>query len=165
MRPGLGQRTPLTPLSPGLSSTIFSKQQVMVFELWCHSSLKSTIYPDITNIGIALNSNCLHSKRFLSNYSHTWNYLHENCLLPDIDVRNFFTFFIIFIKNAFFNVVLFFERFLFSSGENFYPTKPAKILLNLLNFSIKRLLSDGFNMAVIKILSRRAVALKCYHAY
>jgi len=48
---------------------------------------------------------------------------------------------------------LFLERFLFSIGEFFYPTKPAKNLLNLLNFSIKRLLSDGFNMAAIKILS------------
>jgi len=57
------------------------------------------------------------------------------------------------------------ERFLFSSGEIFYATKPAKTLLNLLNFSIKRLLSDGFNMAAIKILSRRAVAIKLYHAY
>ena len=50
--------------------------------------------------------------------------------------------------------------------ENFcYPTKPAKILLNLLHFSIKQLLSDGFNMAVTKILPWRAVALKRYHAY
>ena len=65
----------------------------------------------------------------------------------------FYVFFIICIKNAFFNVFLFLERFLFSSGEMFYPTKPAKILLNLLNFSIKRLSSDRFNMAVIKILS------------
>ena len=40
-----------------------------------------------------------------------------------------------------------------SSGEMFYPTQPAKILLNLLNFSIKQPLSDGFNMTVIKILS------------
>ena len=57
------------------------------------------------------------------------------------------------MKNAFFKFFLFLERFLFSSGEIFYPTKPAKILLNLLNSSIKRLLSDGFNMAAIKILS------------
>src|SRR6218665_202361 len=40
-------------------------------------------------------------------------------------------------------------RHLFTSP----PTKPAKILLNLLNFSLKRLLSDGFNMAAIKSLS------------
>jgi len=60
---------------------------------------------------------------------------------------------------------LFLERFLLSSGEIFYPSKPAKILLNLLNFSVKRLLSDGFNMAAIKFLSWRAVALKRYHAY
>jgi len=42
------------------------------------------------------------------------------------------------------------EGFLFSSGEIFYPAKPAKILLNLLNVCIKQLLSDGFNMAAIK---------------
>ena len=42
------------------------------------------------------------------------------------------------------------ERFLFSSGEFFYPTKSVKILRNLLNSSKKRLLSDGFNMAAIK---------------
>jgi len=76
----------------------------------------------------------------------------------------FFTFFIIFLKNAFLRF-LFLERFLFSSGEFFYPTKHAKILVNLLIFSIKRLLSDRFNMAAIKILSWRAVALKRYHAY
>src|SRR6218665_242519 len=52
-----------------------------------------------------------------------------------IDVKNVFKFFIIFYKNAFL-------RFLFSSGEFFYPTKSAKILLNLLNFSIKRLLKE-----------------------
>jgi len=45
---------------------------------------------------------------------------------------------------------LFLERFLFSSGETFYPTKPSKILLNLLNSCMKRLLSDGFNMAAMK---------------
>src|SRR6218665_150362 len=73
--------------------------------------------------------------------------------LQTIDVKKVFYDFIIFIKNAFFKVFLFLERFLFSSGEIFYPTKPAKILLNLLKFSIKRLLSDGFNMAVLKILS------------
>jgi len=40
----------------------------------------------------------------------------------------------------------FFGPFLFSSGEILYPTKSAKILLNLLNSSIKQLLSDGFNI-------------------
>src|SRR6218665_2170415 len=65
-------------------------------------------------------------------------------------LKTFFTFFIIFIKNAFFNVFYFWERFLFSSGKICYLTKPAKILLNLLNSCIKRLLSDGFNMAAIK---------------
>ena len=71
------------------------------------------------------------------------------CKNHRLDVKTFFTFFIIFIKK---HVFYFLERLLFSSGKTFYPTKPAKILLNLLNFSIKRLLSDGFDMAVIKIL-------------
>ena len=53
-----------------------------------------------------------------------------------------------FYKIAFFNGFLFFGTFfLFSSGDIFYPAKPAKILLNLLNSCIKRLFSDGFNMA------------------
>ena len=43
-----------------------------------------------------------------------------------IDVKNVFY--------VFYYFFLFLERFLFSSGENFYPTKPAKILLNLLIF-------------------------------
>src|SRR6218665_644260 len=67
--------------------------------------------------------------------------------------KRFYVFFIISYKKRVLNFFLFLERFLFSSGEFFYPTKPAKILLNLLNFSVKRLLSDGFNIAVIKILS------------
>src|SRR6218665_603012 len=54
---------------------------------------------------------------------------------------------IVFIKNAFFKVFYFWERFLFSRGEIFYPTKAAKILLNLPNSCIKRLFSDGFIMA------------------
>ena len=62
-------------------------------------------------------------------------------------------FFNIFIKNAFLTVFYFLERFLFSSGEILYPTKPAKILLHLPNSCIKQLLSDEFNMAAIKILS------------
>src|SRR6218665_1424690 len=74
-------------------------------------------------------------------------------LLYSIDVKKFFTFFIIFIKNSFFNVFYFWNVFYFLVEKFFYPTKPAKILLNLLNFFIKRLLSDGFNMAAIKILS------------
>ena len=78
--------------------------------------------------------------------------------------RNFHIFYVFyyFIKNAFFNVYYFWNVFLFPSGEISYPIKPAKILLNLLHFSIKQLLNDGFNMAVIKILSWRAVALKRY---
>jgi len=56
------------------------------------------------------------------------------------------------------------ERFLFSSGEIFYNTKPAKIPLNLLNSCIKRLLSDEFNMAAIKhslTKSRSPQTLSC----
>jgi len=41
-----------------------------------------------------------------------------------LDVKTFFTFFNIFIKKT---VFYFLERFLFSSGEIIYPTKPAKI--------------------------------------
>ena len=80
--------------------------------------------------------------------------VHSYIVLYTIDVKNVFYGFYYFYKKRVFKVFfLFFERYLFSSGEIFYPTKPAKILLNLLNFSIKRLLSDGFNMAVIKIIS------------
>ena len=47
--------------------------------------------------------------------------------------------------------ILFLEPFLFSSGTKFfYPTKPAKILLNLLISCIKQLLCDGCNIATIK---------------
>src|SRR6218665_3172068 len=60
--------------------------------------------------------------------------------------KRFLRFLLFFYKNAFFNVFYFWERFLFSSGKFFYRTKPAKILLNLPNSCIKRLLSDGFNM-------------------
>ena len=59
--------------------------------------------------------------------------------------------FIILLKNALLTF-LFLERSLFSSVESFFPSKPAKILINLLNSCIKRLLSDGFNMAAIKKL-------------
>ena len=67
-----------------------------------------------------------------------------------IDVKNVFQvfYYLFFIKNLFFTFLLF-GTFLFSSEEFCYPTKFAKILLNLLNFCIKRLLSDGFNMAAI----------------
>src|SRR6218665_4009334 len=69
--------------------------------------------------------------------------------LYNIDVRNAFTFFIIFVKKRVFKVFLFLERFLFLSSEIFYPTKSAKILLSLLNSCIKRLLSDGLNMTFV----------------
>ena len=66
-----------------------------------------------------------------------------------IDVKTCFSllFFIIFIKRRASKVFFIFQNVLFSSGEFFYPTKSAKILLNLLNSCIKRLLGDGFNMA------------------
>jgi len=64
-----------------------------------------------------------------------------------IDVENVFYYF---YKNAFFNIIIFLNVFLFSSGEFFYRTKPAKFLLNLLNSCIKWLLSDRFNIAAIK---------------
>ena len=65
-------------------------------------------------------------------------------------VKTFFTFFIIFIKTRLLTLFIFLECYLFFSGKTLYPTKPAKILLNLLNSCIKRLLSDGFNMTAIK---------------
>jgi len=82
--------------------------------------------------------------------------------------KRFFTLFYYFYKNAFFNVFLFFGSF--SSGEICYPTifyitKLAKILLNLLHSCIKLLLSDGFNMAAVKILAWRPTAIKRCHAY
>jgi len=52
------------------------------------------------------------------------------------------------------------ERFLFSSGEIFYPTKPAKTLLNLLNSCIKRLLSEEFKMAAIKHSLKKSRSLQ-----
>jgi len=57
-----------------------------------------------------------------------------------IDVKTFFTFFNYFYKKCVFSRFYFLERFLFSSGDFFYPTKPAKILRNVLNSGIKRLL-------------------------
>ena len=75
-------------------------------------------------------------------------------IFKSIDVKKrFLRFFIIFIKNAFFYIFYFWNVFLYSSGEIFYPTKLTKILLNLLNSCIKRLLIDGFNMAAIKDFS------------
>jgi len=73
--------------------------------------------------------------------------------------------FIISMKNSFLNGFKFLERFLFSSGDILYPTKPAKILLDMPNSCIKQLLSDGFTMVAIKFLSGRVVALKRCHAY
>jgi len=61
-------------------------------------------------------------------------------------------------------VFLFFGTFLFSSGKFFYPSKPAKILQNLLNSCIKQLLSDGLNMTTINnylMKSRSPQTLSC----
>src|SRR6218665_2064607 len=69
-----------------------------------------------------------------------------------------------FYKKRDFNGFYFLEGFLFSSGEILYPTKSAKILLNLLNSSIKQLLSDVFNMAAIHnylMKSRSHQTLSC----
>ena len=66
-----------------------------------------------------------------------------------IDAKNAVTLLLFFSdKKRVFNSFLFFERFLFSSDHISF------ILLNVLNSCIKRLLSDGFNMAAVKILSR-----------
>src|SRR6218665_3994874 len=56
----------------------------------------------------------------------------------------FLRFFIIFIKKRVFNVFLFLECFLFSSGQNSNSTKPAKFLYKTI------FLSDEFNMADIR---------------
>ena len=61
-----------------------------------------------------------------------------------IDVKNVFYVFYYFYKKTYFSVFYLFEHFLFSNDEMFYPTNPAKILLNLRNSCIKWLLSDGF---------------------
>ena len=47
-------------------------------------------------------------------------------VLTHIDVKNAFYVFYYFYKKRVFNDFLFLERFLFSSLEIFYPTKPAK---------------------------------------
>jgi len=52
-----------------------------------------------------------------------------------MDVENAFYVFYYFYKNAFLRFFYILERFLFSSCEILYPTKSAKILLNLLNSS------------------------------
>src|SRR6218665_3650555 len=73
----------------------------------------------------------------MSNSAHSW------LTNSTIDVKKvFYVFFIIFIKNTFFNVFYFWNVFHFLVG-NFL------ILLNLLNSYIKRLLSDGINMPAI----------------
>ena len=85
------------------------------------------------------------------------------CIMHRLKKR--FLGFLLFKKTRFLTFFYFWKVFYFLVDKFVYPTKPAKILLNLLNFFIKRLLSDGFYMAGIKIISWRAVALKRYHAF
>src|SRR6218665_2331974 len=62
--------------------------------------------------------------------------------------KNVFYYFYYFYKNdALLSFFLFSRTFYFLVVNFSYPTKSAKILLNLLNSCIKRLLGDGFNMA------------------
>src|SRR6218665_1024446 len=81
-----------------------------------------------------------------------------------IDVKKSFTFLLLFLlKNAFLRFFIFRNVF-FIVATLFHPTKPANILLNLLNSRIKRLLSDGFNMTAIKnslMKSRSPQTLSC----
>jgi len=58
-----------------------------------------------------------------------------------IDVKKLFTFFIVFIKKRVLTAFNFLERFYFLVAKFVYSTKPAKILLNLLNSCRKRFLS------------------------
>src|SRR6218665_2394209 len=67
--------------------------------------------------------------------------------------KRFLRFFIMFIKNAYFNVFYFWNVFYFLVAKYFILLNLLRILLNLLNYCIKRLLSDGFNMAATKKFS------------
>ena len=70
-----------------------------------------------------------------------------------IDVKKrVLRFFIIFYKKRVFNAFLFFECFLFSSGEMFYPTKSVKNPTKPAKLLHKRLLSDGFNMSAARLI-------------
>jgi len=77
-----------------------------------------------------------------------------------VDVKTLLKFLIIFVKTRFLTFFIFWKC-LFSSG-NFFT------LLNLLSSYIKRLLSDGFNMAAIEdspMKNHRHIALKRCHAH
>ena len=52
-----------------------------------------------------------------------------------VDVKDVFYVFNYFYKKRVFNVFVFFGSFLFSISDSFYPTEPAKILLNLLKLA------------------------------
>ena len=60
--------------------------------------------------------------------------------------RKRFLCFYYFYKNEFLTFFYFWKAFYTLVTNFFYPTKPSKILLNLLNSCIKRLVSDGFNI-------------------
>src|SRR6218665_2962779 len=82
---------------------------------------------------------CLPHKHKVSYiFSHLQMLLNESYVGIGVKKR----FFIILLKNGFFNVFLFWNIFYFLVAKF--------ISLNLLNSCIKRLLSDGFNMAAIK---------------
>jgi len=70
-----------------------------------------------------------------------------------------------FIKDAIFKGFYFLERFLFYNGEFLYPTKSAKIILNLLNYCKNRLLSDGFNMTALRNFLMNSRSHQILYAY
>src|SRR6218665_3134295 len=68
-----------------------------------------------------------------------------------IDVQNVFYVFYYFYKKRLFNVFFIFLNISYFLVANiFYPSKPSKILLNLLNSCLKRILSDELNKAAMK---------------
>ena len=80
-----------------------------------------------------------------------------------IDVKKRFLRFY-YLKKRVFNVFIFWNVFYFLVANFFYPTKPAKIVLNLLDSCIKRLFSGGFNMEAIQnslMKSRSPQTLSC----
>src|SRR6218665_719300 len=83
--------------------------------------------------------------------------------------KRFLRFCYYFSKKRVFKVLYFLNVFyLFYSGNFVCLTKPGKILLNLRNSEIKRLLGYGLNMAAIKnslIKSRSPQTLSCIIAY
>src|SRR6218665_1179445 len=82
-----------------------------------------------------------------------------------IDVKKrFLRFLLFFIKNAFLTFFIFGNVFYFLVANFFIVLNLLKILLNLPNSCIKRLLSDGFNTTAIKhslMKSRSPQKLSC----